>query len=189
MELESDTDADLMRRARHDPRAFDAVYVRHARQLHAWLRRRLDDDSHAWELTAEVFAQAWISRRRFRPDETGNMGPWLQGIAVNVLRHDSRRRWARARATRRLGMEVDLTGSADEDEHLERMAVEAVGPELRASLGRLPAAQRLAIQLRVLDDLPYEEIATRLDCTPDTVRMRVMRGLRTLNTDLRGQLP
>lgn len=185
----SATDGELMRRARRDPRAFDGVYARHARSIHAWLRRNVDSSDHAWELTAEVFAQAWLSRRRFRPDEVGSAAPWLHGIARNVLRHASRRRAAGARAMRRLGMQVDLTHPRDEDDELERIVVAQLGGELADSLAALPDAQREAITLRVLEELPYEVIAQRLDCTVEAVRMRVMRGLKTLGSDLAGRYP
>jgi RNA polymerase sigma-70 factor (ECF subfamily) len=180
-------DSELLRRARRDPAAFDELYVRHARAIHAWLDRHVDDPTAAWELTAEVFAQAWLSRRRCTPDETGSAAPWLFGIAKNVHRHAARRRASEHRAMRRLRMQVELATPSDEDERLERMFVEGLKGELHASLDRLPTDQRAAIELRVLEELPYEDVARRLDCTSEAARVRVLRGLRTLNTELRGR--
>ena len=48
------------------------------------------------------------------------------------------------------------------------------------ALSDLPEGQRQAIQLRVLDDLSYEEVATALDTTPLGARVRVSRGLSAL---------
>lgn len=186
---EPSTDGELMRRARRDPQAFDAVYERHGRAIQRWLRGRTDSPEAAWELTAEVFAQAWLSRRRFRPDELGSAAPWLYGIAANVMRHAQRRRGAAARAMRRLGMEVAIAHVPDEDAHLARIVAEQLGPDLEAALQGLPDAQRQAIALRVVEELPYEVIAVRLGCTAETVRMRVMRGLRALSTQLEGRYP
>jgi RNA polymerase sigma-70 factor (ECF subfamily) len=89
---------------------------------------------------------------------------------------------------RRLGMEVSLASLDEEDDRLERIVVESLGADIAQSLESLPADQRDAIRLRVLDELPYDDIARRLDCTSSVVRMRVMRGLRTLNADLEGRL-
>lgn len=183
------TDGELMRRARRDPQAFDAVYERHARAIQRWLRGRVESSDISWELTAEVFAQAWFSRRRFRPDEDGNAAPWLHGIAANVLRQAQRRRRFAANAMRRLGMRIELSDVPDDDAHLARLVAEQLGPELATALEQLPDAQREAITLRVLDELPYEVIASQLNCTVETVRMRVMRGLRALNADLEGRYP
>lgn len=183
------TDGELMRRARRDPQAFDAVYGRHARTIQRWLRGRVDSSDVSWELTAEVFAQAWISRRRFRPDEVGSAAPWLHGIAANVLRQAQRRGRSASHVMRRLGMRVELSSSPDDDALLARLVAEQMGPALADALDQLPEAQREAITLRVLEELPYEVIARRLDCTVETVRMRVMRGLRALNVDLQGRYP
>lgn len=184
MHRRMESDGELMRRSRRDPHAFDDVYVRHARDIHGWLARTIGDSDRAWELTAEVFARAWLARRRFRPGPDGSAGPWLQGIARNVWRHQARGRSARGRALRRLGITLDLVSPSEGDDQLERMAAEAIGPELHAALERLPHGQRVAIELRVLDELSYEVIAARLECSVEAARMRVMRGLRTLVADL-----
>lgn len=42
-------------------------------------------------LTAETFARAWMSRRRFRNQRDGSALPWLFGIAHNVLRESAQR--------------------------------------------------------------------------------------------------
>ncbi|MCB0879901.1 MAG: RNA polymerase sigma factor [Thermoleophilia bacterium] len=184
----STTDAELLRGARRDPDAFDTIYVRHARDIQRWLRGQVDTAEDAWELTAETFAQAWISRRRFRPeDPTGSAAPWLHGIARNVLRHSRRRRRAASRAMRRLGMQLDLASPRDEDADLERIVVAQLGGDLHRALAELPPAQRDAVQLRVIDELSYEQVAERLQCTEEAARMRVMRGLRTLKSDLAGR--
>lgn len=182
------TDAELMRRARRDPQAFDAIYVRHARAIHRWLARHGSDGVRAWELTAEVFAQAWISRRRFASSEHDSAAPWLYGIAKNVLRHEARRRSSELRAVRRLGMQLDLAMPNDEDERLERLMVEELGDEIRRSLQQLPRDQRSAVELRVIDELPYDEVARHLDCSVEAARVRVLRGLRALHADLEGRL-
>src|SRR5262245_15709342 len=81
------SDVELL--ARPDPAAFAELYRRHVESVHAWFQRRL-----AWaaaDLTAETFARAWLSRRRFRDRRGGSALPWLHGIASNVLRESARR--------------------------------------------------------------------------------------------------
>jgi RNA polymerase sigma factor (sigma-70 family) len=182
------TDADLMRLARRDPSAFRAIYDRHVRSIFGWLVKQVGEQT-AWELTAETFAQAWISRKRYKPvDEAGSAGPWLHGIARNLHRHWARNLRVESSATRRLQLELEQVLDGSEIENIDRIFASSLGPDLTASLSRLPADQRLAIELRVIHELPYEAIAIRLDCTQDVVRMRVMRGLRTLKKEMRGQL-
>ena len=64
------TDAALLLAARTDPGAFRELYERYAEQLHGFHLRRTSDADAAYDLTAETFAQAWLSRGRFR-DEAG----------------------------------------------------------------------------------------------------------------------
>ena len=44
----------------------------------------------------------------------------------------------------------------------------------------LPPDQREAIRLRVEEDLSYDDAARRVDATPQVVRARVSRGLKTM---------
>jgi RNA polymerase sigma-70 factor (ECF subfamily) len=47
-------------------------------------------------------------------------------------------------------------------------------------LDELPAEQRAALELRVVDELDYGEIGERLDVNAATARTRVHRALKTL---------
>ena len=44
----------------------------------------------------------------------------------------------------------------------------------------LPSEQREALELRVVQQLDYEEVAGALGCTQNAARLRVSRALRTL---------
>src|SRR5918999_988946 len=64
--------------------------------------------------------------------------------------------------------------------HPERTA-ELDGDEWVASLlAQLPDDQAAAVEARILEQLPYDEIASRLRCLQAVVRKRVSRGLTTL---------
>lgn len=55
---------------------------------------------------------------------------------------------------------------------------------VRDLLARLPRKQRAAIALRYVADMPVEEIGRLLDCSPQTVRSQMSRGLATLRQHL-----
>ena len=95
-------DADLLRLEEAD--AFAAVYDRHVGEVFSWSAARIGD--YAADLTAEVFAQAWTSRRRFKDQANGSALPWLLGIARNVLRSSLRKRQVENSARTRLGLPV-----------------------------------------------------------------------------------
>jgi len=51
-------------------------------------------------------------------------------------------------------------------------------------LDTLPAHQREAVRLRVLEDLEYSDVARALGTTPAAARVRVHRGLNALKQHL-----
>ena len=178
------SDAELIRHAAEDPDAFRALYDRHARTVYAFFRRRTENDNVALELTAETFAQAWTSRRRFRDLSGGTAGPWLFTIAHRLLVRAVSRQRLESSALKRL--QVDLDSRAPSELVPSAEWLDDVDADIAAALAELPAEQRQAIELRVLSDMPYGRIAERLGCSPLAVRIRVSRGLATLRSRLEG---
>jgi len=172
------SDAELIRRARKDADAFSELYLRHHAQLYRWFRSRLPE-AEASELTAEVFAQAALGLRRFRDEAGGSALPWLFGIAKNLLRrYDARGRLETA-ARRRLGMPL-RSYDLESEEVERRLDASALRPELESALGSLPGDQRAALELRVVEERPYQEVAAVLGCSETAARLRVMRALGRL---------
>ena len=169
-------DAELIVASRSDPAAFRELYDRWAERLLAYFYRRVFDAEVAADLLAETFAVAYERRTRFR-DVGKPGGAWLYGIASKELSHWFRRQSVEHRAVRRLGLEVP----ALDDESIA--AIERLGDaaSLMAALERMTSAEREAVELRVVGELAYREIASRLGCTENTARQRVHRGLARLN--------
>jgi RNA polymerase sigma-70 factor (ECF subfamily) len=171
------SDAELLRDAEDDPAAFRGLYDRYAGPIHGFCLKRTGDHDAALDLTAETFAQAWESRHRFSDQRDGSLGPWLFGIARNVL----------LRSVRSQRM-IDAARVQLQIEH-ERLAVEpdegwieGLDADLEAAVTALKPEQRRAIQLRVLDDRSYEDVADELGCSPVAARIRVSRGLSTIRS-------
>jgi RNA polymerase sigma factor (sigma-70 family) len=172
------TDAELMQDAA-DPAAFAELYRRHVSAVFGWFQRRLD--WAAADLTAEAFAQAWLSRRRFRDERDGSALPWLLGIARNVLRDSVRKDQVETRARERLGLPLELAAEDGYGNVEERLSPRRA---VRDALEELPDHEREALELRVVDELPYESIAARLAIRPAAARLRVSRALRRLAVSL-----
>jgi len=172
------TDAQLLLRAREDPEALGELYLRYREQLYRWFRARLPE-SAASELTAELFAQVALGLRRFRDEADGSAAPWLYGIAKNLLRRYYTRGRLEDTARRRLGMPV-RSYELDFEAIEERLAAAGLHVGLRSALESLPGSQRDALELRVVDELPYQEVAAALGCSETAARIRVMRALGKL---------
>jgi RNA polymerase sigma factor (sigma-70 family) len=173
------SDASLLMERARDPAAFSELYARHVATVHGWLRRRID--WAASDLTAETFARAWLNRERFRDQRDGSALPWLLGIAANLLADAVRREQIDTRARERLGLPIDL---ASEDGYAEVEARLSPRLALQEAVQSLPEHERAALELRVLDELPYEEVAQRLSIRASAARLRVSRALRRLAISL-----
>lgn len=71
-----------------------------------------------------------------------------------------------------------------DDEAAQVIAALDLDEELEAALAALDAGQREAVRARVIDDESYDEIALRLQLSPQVVRKRVSRGLTTMRHTL-----
>lgn len=177
------TDAELMRAAGRDPEAFAELYRRHAAAVYGWLHRR--QPGVAGDLTAETFAKAWLHRRRFRDRRDGSALPWLVRIAANLLADAMRRERVETRARERLGLPIERYDS-DVEAIVARLSPSA---DIARELDSLPAHQREALELRVVHELPYEEVAARLNIRTAAARLRVSRALRHLETTIPREEP
>ena len=160
----------------------EQLYRSHARRIAGYLMRATGDAEVAADLTAETFAAALVSRGRYRA-EMGAPTTWLYAIAANKLKDWRRRGYAEDRARRRLRIERPPL-SEDDVAEFNRLADEVTADAL---LDVLPAAQRSALQARVLDDRAYGEIAVAEGVSEAAVRQRVSRGLSSLRQRIGGK--
>jgi RNA polymerase sigma-70 factor (ECF subfamily) len=181
------TDAELIREARRDPEAFGELYRRHVTAVQRFLATRVPEGV-AGELTAETFARAYLSLRRFRDLAGGSGRPWLLGIACNLVRTYYERRRVDRRARERLGMPI-VSYELDLDEANERIDAGRLSAPLESALQALPAHQRDAVELRIVAGLPYREVARTLGCSELAARIRVSRALGSLSHHLKGANP
>jgi len=149
--------------------------------LAGWLVRRTRQPELAADLTAEVFAAAYLAARRFRagPEPAG---AWLLGIARHKLLASARRERSADAARQRLAMErVQL--SRESIEALEAL-VTSGALEL---LDGLPEDQRQAVRARILDEVDYDELAANAGVSLAVARKRVSRGLAAIRRRLERQ--
>jgi RNA polymerase sigma-70 factor (ECF subfamily) len=180
------TDAQLLAAASKDPLAFREFYDRYAAWVRSWFLRQTGSDSAALDLTAETFAQAWHASRRFRDMADGSGAPWLFGIARNLLRQYHKHNRIESAARERLGLPAAWADCEDYDAVDERLEAGSLAPALRLAIKALPREQRRALELRVVQQLEYEEVAGALGCSQNAARLRVSRALRALGLKLRG---
>lgn len=178
--MNDDSSAQALRRSRREPEAFARFYEEHVESLLAYVMRRVWDVDVALDLTAESFAQAYLSRRRFRGSTEAEAAGWLYGIARRQLALYFRRSAVEKRALQRLGLQAPRFDDEEEARLRDLAEPDDLRAVVRLELDRLSAAQREALQLRVVDELPYTDVADSLGISQQAARARVARGLKAL---------
>ena len=164
--------------------SFEAFYRASAEKVLGFFMRRTLDAQLALDLTAETFAQAFQRRRSFRGHTLEEAEGWLFGIATNQHLQWLRRGKVERKAVQRLGLKMP-TYSDDDLARVEQLAdLVGVHQEIKTGLAALPEIQREAVWLRVVDELPYRDVAERLGVSEQTARVRVSRGLAALRREL-----
>ena len=159
---------------------FAALYQEQSHDLLVFFARRVYEPELALDLTAETFPQALISRRKFRGTNDADAARWLYGIARHQLHHYFRNGEAEGKALRKLGLEVPDMSDAELARLVEESGLDELRAAMNGALSTLSNEQRQALQLRVVHELPYPEVASRLGISEASARARVSRGLRAL---------
>jgi RNA polymerase sigma-70 factor (ECF subfamily) len=175
----SDEDGQLLVAARLHPDVFGEFYDRNHRRVLAYFYRRTFCPHTSADLTAETFAQAWASIKRFNPDSGTGRG-WLFGIGGNLYKQWLRRGVVREKARRQLGITTPELSEDDLERIDELIDTSDLRAGLQAALGHLTEATRDAVLMRVALDLPYVEVAELCGCSVGAARVRVARGLNSL---------
>jgi RNA polymerase sigma-70 factor (ECF subfamily) len=180
---EGSADGDLLQALRRDPEAVGLVYDRYALRLVRYLQQQGATEDAALDAVQEAFARLIVHRRHVRLADDGSLWPWLAVTGRNLLRDWQRRGRVEARARHRLGLPAAPDDAGDA---LARFEATQLRPGLRRALARLTPEQRTAVTARVVHERDYPEIARAEGASEQTVRRRVSRGLRAMQTFLQG---
>jgi RNA polymerase sigma-70 factor, ECF subfamily len=161
----------MIKVARGDHQAFEAVYDRLAAPAYGVIRKVVRDPAQSEEVTQEVLLEIWRTAARFDP-AIGSAATWAMTIAHR--RAIDRVRSAAAAAEREQKT-ADFRVPADE-------VVEAVEASLdrervRRCLGGLTDAQRESITLAYYGGYSYREVAALLGTALGTIKTRIRDGL------------
>lgn len=168
---------------RGDRRAFDLLVIKYQHRILALVNRFVADHAEAQDVTQEAFIKAYRALGAFRGDSA--FYTWLYRIAVNTAKNHL---ISRGRKTPTTDIDWDDAAVfADEekirdgdtpDGLLQRDQLKAVVFE---AIEALPEELKVAVTLREIDGLSYEEIAHVMDCPIGTVRSRIFRAREAID--------
>lgn len=166
------TDDELVERARlGDSAALDDLLRRHHPRLHAVCFRVLGRRSDADDAAQNALVS--IVRNLDSFDGRSSFSTWVYRIATNAALDELRRRRRRPQPLR----DVERLHEVVADPRAEQAGELLENRELVVrALEALPEEYRVALVLRDVADLEYEQIAAVLDIPIGTVRSRIARG-------------
>ncbi|AWK14804.1 RNA polymerase sigma factor RpoE [Candidatus Fukatsuia symbiotica] len=168
-----------------DQRAFNLLVIRYQHKV-ASLMSRYVPLGDIPDVVQESFIKAYRALESFRGESA--FYTWLYRIAVNTAKNH-----LISQGRRPPSSDVDV----NEAEYYENSSAlkEISNPEnlilseeleqtVFRTIASLPADLRMAIMLRELEGLSYEEIATIMDCPVGTVRSRIFRARETIDNKI-----
>lgn len=181
-------DAVIVKRVqRGDKSAFELLVRKYQFKIANLISRYVYDQSEIEDITQEVFVKAYRAIGGFRGDSA--FYTWLYRIAINTAKNYLVAQSRRPPGTDVEAQDAELTEmgrnlrdvGTPEMDLLSRELAERVAKAVR----ELPEDLRIAITLRELEGLSYEEIATVMECPIGTVRSRIFRAREAIDRQLK----
>lgn len=173
-------DAEVVERSLREPEMFAALFDRHAPRIHRYIARRVGRDA-ADDLVAETFLAAFATRRRYDA-RTRDAGPWLYGIATNLVGQRHRDELRQFRIRQSAALDPDPVGHGDRV--LTEVTARGLREPLNAALAGLAREERDVLILIAWELLSYDETARALGVPTGTVRSRLHRARTRLRAAL-----
>ena len=161
-----------------DQEAFAELVALHEKQVYNLCLRMTGHPEDARDLAQEAFLKAWRGLRFYKFESS--FSTWLYRLTSNVcidfLRQQKRRGTVSLVVSDEEGEETELE-APDPEPLPEQQVIQQENQRIvAAAMDELEEEFRLALTLRVVDELSYEEIGEILDLKPGTVKSRIARA-------------
>lgn len=170
-----------------EKRAFDVLVQKYQHKIVSLISRYVSDPSEALDVAQEAFIKAYRALKNFRGDSA--FYTWMYRIAINTAKNhlvaQSRRPPSSdidAQDAEQFQVETRLKDRGSPEHELLRAEIEQT---IHAAISDLPEDLRVAITLREMEGMSYEEIATTMECPIGTVRSRIFRAREAIDNRLR----
>lgn len=193
-----DSDAMLVQRTlAGEMRAYELLVIKYQRRVERLIGRMVRDSDLVQDIAQETFIRAYRALAQFRGD--AQFYTWLYRIAVNTakkqlleLKRDPlvfQSQLNSGDEDETSSAERELNSSVADTETPEAvLASKEIAQAVNAVMDALPEELRMAITLREIEGLSYEEIALALDCPIGTVRSRIFRAREAISSRIKPML-
>ena len=167
-----------------DHRAFDLLVKRYQHKIIGLVQRYVHDHSESHDVAQEAFIKAYKALANFRGESA--FYTWLYRIAINTAKN-----YLVSKSKRPPGTDVDLDDLdsvaelTDLDTPENNLYRDEMLEVMNRTLESLPEELRVALQLRELEGMSYDEIAEVMGCPIGTVRSRIHRAREAIDNELK----
>lgn len=185
---ERETDQLLVERVQKgEKRAFDLLVGKYQHKIVSLISRYVSDHSEAQDVSQEAFIKAYRAIGRFRGDSA--FYTWMYRIAINTAKNHLVSQGRRppssdvdASDAEQFQVETRLKDRGSPEHELLKEEIEQT---IHSAISDLPEDLRVAITLREMEGMSYEDIATTMECPIGTVRSRIFRAREAIDNRLR----
>lgn len=184
----NETDQRLVKRVQQGEKAaFDALVLKYQSRIVHLVSRFVRNHADALDVTQDAFLKAYRALPNFRGDSA--FYTWLYRIAVNTAKNHLAIQARRSADKEQDFSEIEQIEGNDAlkeyatPEHM--LLKDEIQATVITAIEDLPADLRMAITLREIEGLSYEEIATVMDCPIGTVRSRIFRAREAIDSQLK----
>jgi len=186
---EREIDQQLVERVqRGDQHAFTLLVEKYQRKLGRLLGRMIRDQAEVEDVVQEAFIKAYRALPNFRGDSA--FYTWLYRIGINTAKNHLVAMGRRPRLSNEVEIEdAENFEDANELRTQDTPETELMGKQIaqtvNSAMEALPEELKMAITLREIEGLSYEEIASLMNCPIGTVRSRIFRARDAVAEKLR----
>lgn len=170
-----------------DKKAFDILVLKYQQRVMNILSRYVRDPYEVQDLAQETFIKAYRALATFRGDSA--FYTWVYRIAINTAKNFIVAQGRRPPRDDVEASEAEQYSGADglrEHASPERILLkDEIAEMVFSTIGELPEDLKMAITLREIEGLSYEEIAETMSCPIGTVRSRIFRARETIDEKLK----
>ena len=185
---EQDIDRELVRRVQNgDKTAFDALVRKYQHRVSNLISRYIRDSSEVLDVSQEAFIKAYRALPNFRGDSA--FYTWMYRIAINTAKNylvSQGRRLPLSNVDTQEAEQFEGATSLKDNETPESLMLrDDVEKTVFSTIDQLPDDLKMAITLREIDGMSYEEIAQAMECPVGTVRSRIFRAREAIDKKLK----
>jgi RNA polymerase sigma-70 factor (ECF subfamily) len=190
-EMMAAEDAGLLARLQAGERyAFEELVNKYNTSVYNLALRLSNDREDARDATQDTFLKVYNNISKFRGDS--QLRTWIYRITVNQVANQQRW-WRRRRREKTVSLDINDPNETSLSQKLpssgQTPEQQALAAEKRkmiaAALEKLKFDFRVAVILRDIEGLSYEEIADTLEVSVGTIKSRIARGREELRDLLR----